>query len=125
LTLLPAPLPPQDDSPLVATNAIAALRDLQARSGMELALTAGVVHRLLLAAAESSEWATVPVLEAVAEYSAGSSSEARSIVERAVPLLNHANSAVVLTAARCAAPQVCSKALLCSKLYAPAPGGGA
>jgi hypothetical protein len=84
----------------VATNAIAALRDLQARSGMELRLNPQVVRHLLLAAAGSSEWAVVPVLEAVSEYSPGGGREARDIVTRVVPLLNHANSAVVLTTAR-------------------------
>ena len=56
------------------------------------------LQKLLAALNECTEWGQVFILDALAKYTPTDSREAENIIERVVPRLKHANSAVVLSA---------------------------
>ena len=53
---------------------------------------------MLAALNECTEWGQVFILDSLALYNPAAASEAESIIERGTPRLQHANSAVVLSA---------------------------
>lgn len=57
-----------------------------------------MLQKLLAALNECTEWGQVFVLDALATYTAANTTEAEGIIERVTPRLQHANSAVVLSA---------------------------
>lgn len=59
-----------------------------------------MLQKLLAALNECTEWGQVFILDALSKYTAANEKEAESIVERITPRLQHANSAVVLSAIR-------------------------
>ncbi|KAL4172022.1 hypothetical protein KRP22_007197 [Phytophthora ramorum] len=91
-----------DSNPTVVANAIAALSEIADNSGgaMAFKISKSVLQKLLAALNECNEWGQVFVLDALAGYTPADSREAEGIIERVTPRLQHANSAVVLSAVK-------------------------
>ncbi|KAF1324069.1 Ap-2 complex subunit beta, partial [Globisporangium splendens] len=91
-----------DSNPTVVANAIAALSEISENGSQQHAfkITKSVLQKLLAALNECNEWGQVFVLDALANYSPADSREAEGIIERVTPRLQHANSAVVLSAVK-------------------------
>ncbi len=58
------------------------------------------LQKLLAALNECSEWGQIYILDYLATYMPSSDREAESVVERITPRLQHANSAVALSATK-------------------------
>jgi AP-1 complex subunit beta-1 len=91
-----------DSNPTVVANAIAALTEITENGKPQHAfkITKSVLQKLLAALQECNEWGQVFVLDALASYTPADSREAEGIIERVTPRLQHANSAVVLSAVK-------------------------
>ncbi|KAE9026927.1 AP-2 complex subunit beta [Phytophthora fragariae] len=91
-----------DSNPTVVANAIAALSEIADNSAGAAAfkISKSVLQKLLAALNECNEWGQVFVLDALAGYTPADSREAEGIIERVTPRLQHANSAVVLSAVK-------------------------
>ncbi len=90
-----------DSNPTVVANAVAALSEIQESSGRDVTLVTGsVLQKLLAALNECTEWGQVFILDALAKYHPADQVEAEAIVERVTPRLQHANSAVVMSAVK-------------------------
>ena len=63
-------------------------------------MTTSVLQKLLAALNECNEWGQVFILDSLALYMPTDGREAESIIERVTPRLQHANSAVVLSAVK-------------------------
>jgi AP-1 complex subunit beta-1 len=92
-----------DSNPTVVANAIAALNEIQDASGKDvMRMSTAVLQKLLAALNECTEWGQVFILDALGAYTPASAAEAEGIIERVTPRLQHANSAVVLSAVKVA-----------------------
>jgi AP-1 complex subunit beta-1 len=90
-----------DANPTVVANAVAALSEIGEVSGKDvLDVTAGVLQKLLTALNECTEWGQVFILDSLSKYEPADSKEAEGIIERVAPRLQHANSAVVISAVK-------------------------
>jgi len=90
-----------DSNPTVVANAIAALNEIQDSSGKDvMMMTTSVLQKLLAALNECTEWGQVFILDSLARYTPANAQEAEGIIERVVPRLQHANSAVVMSAVK-------------------------
>uniref|UniRef100_A0A7S2WFD7 AP complex subunit beta n=2 Tax=Rhizochromulina marina TaxID=1034831 RepID=A0A7S2WFD7_9STRA len=90
-----------DSNPTVVANAIAALNEIQEASGRDvMMMTTSVLQKLLAALNECTEWGQVFILDALAKYTPANGQEAEGIIERVTPRLQHANSAVVMSAVK-------------------------
>ncbi|VDK37620.1 unnamed protein product [Taenia asiatica] len=94
-----------DSNPMVVTNAVAAISEIlettQSDAAMNLLkIDQQIVNKLLTALNECNEWGQVFILDAIAEYTPSDEREARGIIERVMPRLQHANAAVVLSAVK-------------------------
>jgi len=90
-----------DSNPTVVANAIAALNEIQEVSGKDvMMMTTSVLQKLLAALNECTEWGQVFILDSLASYTPASPQEAEGIIERVTPRLQHANSAVVMSAVK-------------------------
>eukprot|EP00614_Pseudopedinella_elastica_P013838 CAMPEP_0172585616 /NCGR_PEP_ID=MMETSP1068-20121228/5030_1 /TAXON_ID=35684 /ORGANISM="Pseudopedinella elastica, Strain CCMP716" /LENGTH=919 /DNA_ID=CAMNT_0013380151 /DNA_START=21 /DNA_END=2780 /DNA_ORIENTATION=+ len=90
-----------DSNPTVVANAIAALHEIQDLSGKDVTMmTTSVLQKLLAALNECTEWGQVFILDALSTYTPSSAQEAEGIIERVTPRLQHANSAVVMSAVK-------------------------
>ncbi|KAF8520233.1 adaptin N terminal region-domain-containing protein [Hysterangium stoloniferum] len=88
-----------DPNPTVVANAVAALMELSERSDtIVLHLNLTLANRLISALEESSEWAQVYILDCLLFFVPATTQDAEVVAERIVVRLQHANSAVVLTA---------------------------
>ncbi len=89
-----------DTNPMVVSNVIAALADIQSLSPTidALQLNEAIVKRLLSILNDCTEWGQVFILDAIAAYSTGIMEEAEKIVESVLPRLQHANQAIVMSA---------------------------
>jgi AP-1 complex subunit beta-1 len=88
-----------DANPMVVANAVAALSEIQELSGKPvLDLSLATVSKLLRALNECTEWGQVFILDSVVNYTPADAKDAEAVVERVLPRLQHANSAVVLSA---------------------------
>jgi AP-1 complex subunit beta-1 len=87
---------------MVVANAVAALSEVQESSNIiqSFALGSNTVYKLLAALNECTEWGQVIILDSISSYSPQNESQAESIIERVTPRLQHANCAVVLSAAK-------------------------
>lgn len=88
-----------DSNPMVISNVIAALSDIQNLCpGLEaLQLNEPIVKRLLLILNDCTEWGQVFILDALATYSTSVPEEVEKIVEAVLPRLQHANQAIVMS----------------------------
>eukprot|EP00499_Haloplacidia_sp_CaronLabIsolate_P005297 CAMPEP_0196780220 /NCGR_PEP_ID=MMETSP1104-20130614/7289_1 /TAXON_ID=33652 /ORGANISM="Cafeteria sp., Strain Caron Lab Isolate" /LENGTH=919 /DNA_ID=CAMNT_0042150417 /DNA_START=40 /DNA_END=2799 /DNA_ORIENTATION=+ len=90
-----------DSNPTVVANAVAALAEIEEVSGTDqMRVTKSILQKLLAALNECTEWGQVYILDSLATYTPADAREAESIVERVTPRLQHANSAVVLSAVK-------------------------
>ncbi|XP_071701764.1 beta-adaptin-like protein C [Rutidosis leptorrhynchoides] len=90
-----------DNNPMVVANAVAALAEIQDTSTkLVFEVTSPTLSKLLTALNECTEWGQVFILDALSKYKAADIREAENIVERVTPRLQHANSAVVLSAVK-------------------------
>jgi len=63
-------------------------------------VTSGILQKLLAALNECTEWGQVFILDSLSNYTPLDSREAEGIIERVSPRLQHANSAVVMSAVK-------------------------
>jgi AP-1 complex subunit beta-1 len=91
-----------DANPTVVANAVAALSEISETSNNNniLQVNAAVLQKLLAALNECTEWGQVFILDTLAKYVPTDSREAEGIIERVSPRLQHANSAVVMSAVK-------------------------
>ncbi|EFC41797.1 adapter-related protein complex 1 beta 1 subunit [Naegleria gruberi] len=90
-----------DDNPMVVANAVKALDEISSTSSeVILDFTEKTVKTLLAALNQCTEWGQVFILDALSNYQPKSDKETTEIAERVAPRLQHANSAVVLSAVR-------------------------
>jgi len=90
-----------DANPTVVSNAVAALSEIAEVSGKDvLEVTAAVLQKMLAALNECTEWGQVSILDSLAKYEPLDGKEAEGIIERVAPRLQHANSAVVISAVK-------------------------
>lgn len=90
-----------DSNPSVVANGVAALSEIAETSGRDvMKISASVLQKLLAALNECTEWGQVFILDSLAKYAPADAREAEGIVERVTPRLQHANSAVVMSAVK-------------------------
>jgi AP-1 complex subunit beta-1 len=90
-----------DSNPSVVANGVAALSEISETSGRDvMKISASVLQKLLAALNECTEWGQVFILDSLAKYSPADPREAEGIIERVTPRLQHANSAVVMSAVK-------------------------
>ena len=90
-----------DANPTVVANAIASLSEIMENSGKDVMLVnAMVLQKLLAALNECTEWGQVFILDSLSRYVPSDAREAEGIIERVSPRLQHANSAVVMSAVK-------------------------
>lgn len=90
-----------DANPTVVANAVAALSEIAENSGKDvMMITSAVLQKLLAALNECTEWGQVFILDSLAKYPPQDGREAEGIIERVSPRLQHANSAVVMSAVK-------------------------
>jgi AP-1 complex subunit beta-1 len=90
-----------DANPTVVANAVSALSEISENSGKDVMMvTANVLQKLLAALNECTEWGQVFILDSLSSYTPQDSREAEGIIERVTPRLQHANSAVVMSAVK-------------------------
>jgi len=90
-----------DSNPSVVANAVASLSEIAETSGKDVMnITTSVLQKLLAALNECTEWGQVFILDSLAKYRPNGASEAEGIMERVTPRLQHANSAVVMSAVK-------------------------
>mmetsp|Transcript_11705 Transcript_11705/g.26042 ORF Transcript_11705/g.26042 Transcript_11705/m.26042 type:complete len:891 (-) Transcript_11705:3-2675(-) len=90
-----------DSNPSVVANGVAALSEIAETSGKDvMRISASVLQKLLAALNECTEWGQVFILDSLAKYTPADGREAEGIIERVTPRLQHANSAVVMSAVK-------------------------
>jgi len=90
-----------DSNPMVVANAVAALTEIDEVSKTEVfRIHSGNLNKLLAALNECTEWGQVFILNSLCKYTPRDSQEAENVCERVAPRLQHANSAVVLSAVK-------------------------
>ncbi|KAL5072501.1 hypothetical protein RYX36_011485 [Vicia faba] len=90
-----------DNNPMVVANVVAALAEIQDNSSRPIfEITSHTLSKLLIALNECTKWGQVFILDALSRYKAADAREAENIVERVTLRLQHANCAVVLSAAK-------------------------
>jgi len=89
-----------DPNPMVVANAVAALAEISESSGKDcFHINSDMLNKLLAALGECTEWGQVFLLDALSQYEP-SPEDAETMVERVVPRLQHANSAVAMSAVK-------------------------
>ncbi len=84
--------------PQVVANAVAALAEISEASNKDVfQINSNMLQKLLAALNECTEWGQVFLLDCLAQYQP-SPKEAESIIERVTQRLQHANSAVAMSA---------------------------
>ncbi|KAG0036262.1 AP-2 complex subunit beta [Podila clonocystis] len=90
-----------DSNPSVVANAVAALTEISERSDhIQLKLNMSIASKLVTALNECSEWGQTYILESLMFVVPQEPGDAEMLAERIAPRLQHANSAVVLTAVK-------------------------
>jgi len=92
-----------DSNPMVVSNAVAALAEIAETSeaGRKVfQINTSTLQKMLAALNECTEWGQVFILDSLALYNPSDAREAEAIIERVTPRLQHANSAVVLSAVK-------------------------
>jgi len=90
-----------DANPTVVSNAVASLSEIAESSGKDVMnVNAAVLQKLLAALNECTEWGQVFILDSLSKYNPADNREAEGIIERIIPRLQHANSAVVMSAVK-------------------------
>lgn len=89
-----------DSNPMVISNVVAALSDIQELCpDLEaLNLNDEIVLRLIEILGDCTEWGQVFLMDILADYDGNSMKEIEKLVETVIPKLQHANQAVVMSA---------------------------
>jgi len=90
-----------DANPTVVANAVVALSEIAEDYDADddvMGMSSAKLQKLLAALNECTEWGQVSILDALAKYVPEEARDAERIIERVMPRLQHANSAVVLSA---------------------------
>lgn len=91
-----------DSNPMVVSNTVATLREIQDASPDRdvFRVNEADLGKMLDALNTCNEWGQVFILDAMATFRPADSETAERIIERVLPRLNHANSAVVLSSVK-------------------------
>lgn len=90
-----------DSNPTVVANAVASLMEISERSdNIQLKLNLTVASKLISALPDCSEWGQTYILESLMFFVPKEYADAEILAERIAVRLQHANSAVVLTASK-------------------------
>lgn len=89
-----------DGNGMVVSNAIAALTDIQSTKGKVVVMNHDILHKLLNAIPECSEWGRVYILDFLALNVPDQFKDVDETIARVIPNLNHSNCAVVLSATK-------------------------
>ncbi|EGR30331.1 hypothetical protein IMG5_134800 [Ichthyophthirius multifiliis] len=90
-----------DGNAMVVSNAVCALMSIQEIKGENLLqLDRYKVQKLRTAMNECNEWGIIYILDAISVYQPTDSKETQDILERIVPLLQHCNPGVILSAVK-------------------------
>ncbi|KAI9348666.1 Clathrin/coatomer adaptor, adaptin-like protein [Obelidium mucronatum] len=90
-----------NENSMVVANAVAALTEIAEKTPeFDMRMDFTLSSKLLTALNECSEWGQVYILEALLYFVPQDHADAEMIAERVMPRLQHANSAVVLSAIR-------------------------
>lgn len=90
-----------DGNPTVVANSVAALTEISERSdNIQLRLNLTIASKLVSALPDCSEWGQTYILEALMFFVPQEFADAEILAERIAVRLQHANSAVVLTATK-------------------------
>ena len=89
-----------DPNPMVISNAVAALSEIEEQIPEVFVITDYILQKLLAALNDSTEWGQGYILNALAKYDPKNPTIAAEICERVFPRLQHVNSSVVLAAVK-------------------------
>ena len=88
-----------DGNATVLSSAIAALSEISLLSGVEyLKLNSKILKKILTALNDANEWGQIYILDALMNYKKTKASKSEMIIEAVVPLFNHINPAVIMSA---------------------------
>jgi vesicle coat complex subunit len=84
----------------VVANAIASISEIMEKSDRDVNFNMNmpIVNKLLTALNECNEWGQAYILESLMNFIPVDPSDAETVCERVAPRMQHANSAVILTA---------------------------
>eukprot|EP00954_Amorphochlora_amoebiformis_P025249 1371769-Amorphochlora_amoeboformis.AAC.2 len=89
-----------DENAMVVANAVAALSEIAESTAKDVfKITPDMLNKLLAAMNECTEWGQVFILDCLSKYNP-TSKQAETVIERVVPRLIHANSAVAMSAVK-------------------------
>ena len=88
-----------DGNATVLSSAIAALSEISLLSGVEyLKLNSKILKKILMALNDANEWGQIYILDALMSYKKTKPHKSEMIIEAVVPLFNHINPAVIMSA---------------------------
>ena len=88
-----------DGNATVLSSAIAALSEISLLSGVEyLKLNSKILKKILMALNDANEWGQIYILDALMSYKKTKPQKSEMIIEAVVPLFNHINPAVIMSA---------------------------
>ena len=88
-----------DGNATVLSSAIAALSEISLLSGIDyLQLNTKILKKILMALNDANEWGQIYILDALMSYKKTKPQKSEMIIEAVVPLFNHINPAVILSA---------------------------
>ena len=88
-----------DGNATVLSSAIAALSEISLLSGVEyLKLNSKILKKILIALNDANEWGQIYILDALMNYKKTKAQKSEMIIEAVVPLFNHINPAVIMSA---------------------------
>ena len=88
-----------DGNATVLSSAIAALSEISLLSGIDyLELNSKILKKILMALNDANEWGQIYILDCLMNYKKTKQSKSEMIIEAVVPLFNHINPAVIMSA---------------------------
>ena len=88
-----------DGNATVLSSAIAALSEISLLSGIDyLELNSKILKKILMALNDANEWGQIYILDCLMNYKKTKQSKSEIIIEAVVPLFNHINPAVIMSA---------------------------
>ena len=90
-----------DGNAIVLSSTIAALSEISLLSGENyLKISSKILKKLLNALNETNEWGQIYILDFLVNYKKKKTKYAEMIIEASIPLFNHINSAVIMSAVK-------------------------
>ncbi len=88
-----------DGNATVLSSAIAALSEISLLSGVEyLKINSKILKKMLMALNDANEWGQIYILDSLMTYKKTKAHKSEMIIEAVVPLFNHINPAVIMSA---------------------------